>query len=437
MVKGFYSNVAHILKGTKVTKVRNKNMIFTGKALNEYLGFVEEDESLYNEKLAMGEEVHPWLASYLAIPGTVPEWLQAGAKIHRRTFNFEARAWLTFVCSRLDPTTHDQTIPLVRAILVASIMARYLINVGNVMSRVIFAVGVEYDRNYPFPSTFTMYFRDLKVEKRPFDIKVKPVAPFSWYSLKGSDNPKDKNYKPPASAPTGQSEEPVAVKPSTEPTSTVADMPSGPSTTTGPSTSAGPEIPSSRAHPITAHQLSQTLLSLNNWMSVASSKLSTFTYTIAAQSAPQPAQLPQSIEDTLNKILENQEKIISTQGAMAKAVDSHGKALKEIAREHKKLRKTRASKKSVKELRADVDKLMADQMPLDLLFGDPAPVAAPVVEPQQEQTQRLPRKKRKLPSADEAIIRLAYPQEVSSSQPQVSLDIQPVQVQAPVPAAEQ
>lgn len=71
------------------------------------------------------------------------------------------------------------------------------------MSRVIYAVGFEHDQNYPFPSTLTMYSRDQEVENRPFDIKVKPVAPFSWYSLKGSDNPKEKNYKPPASAPTG------------------------------------------------------------------------------------------------------------------------------------------------------------------------------------------------------------------------------------------
>lgn len=203
MVKEFYSNVAHILKGTKVTKVRNKNVVFTGKAINEYLGFNDEDESLYNEKLAMDEEVRPWLASYLAILGTVPEWLQAGTKILQRTFNFEARGWLTFVCSWLDPITHDQTIPLARVVLVASIMARYPINMGNVMSRVISAVGVEHDQNYPFPSTLTIYFRDLEVEKRPFDAKVKPVAPFSWYSLKGSDNPKDKNYKLPVSAPTG------------------------------------------------------------------------------------------------------------------------------------------------------------------------------------------------------------------------------------------
>lgn len=66
---------------------------------------------------------------------------------------------------------------------------------------------------------------------------------------------------------------------------------------------------------------------------------------------------------------------------MAKAVDSHGKALKELAREHKKLHKTRASKEFVKALREDVDKLKADQLPLDLLFEDPAPAAALVAEP--------------------------------------------------------
>nr|XP_016443779.1 PREDICTED: serine/threonine-protein kinase PkaA-like [Nicotiana tabacum] len=158
-------------------------------------------------------------------------------------------------------------------------------------------------------------------------------------SLKGSDNPKDKNYKPPVSAPTDQSEEPVAVEPSTKPASTVDDMPPGPSTTAGPSTSAGPGIPSS-------------------W-------------------------------------------------------------------------------ESVKEIRAYVDRLKADQLPLDLLLEDPAPAAVPAAEPLQEQTQRLPKKKRKLPSADEVIIQLADPPEASSSQPQDVPEIQPVQVQAPVPAAEQ
>ncbi|XP_070017978.1 uncharacterized protein [Nicotiana sylvestris] len=242
----------------------------------------------------------------------------------------------------------------------------------------------------------------------------------------------------------GQSEEPVAVEssvePSTEPSTmlaatTIDDLPPGPSSSTGPSTSAGPGVPSSRTHPFTAHQVSRTLASLNNWMSAATSKLSTLSAIVEAHSAPYTAQIPQSIEDTLKKLLDNQEKIMRTQDALTKAVDSHGKALTELAKEHKKMRKSKASKESVKVLRTDVDKLLADQMPLDLLFGDPAPVAAPVPQTQHEQEQapKPPRKKRKLPSSVGAVIELAEPQETPSSDAPI---IQSVQEQAPVPAAE-
>lgn len=111
MVKEFYSNVHHIVLDSKVTKVRDKIVVFDGKSLNEFLGFGEEDESQYLEKLAMKEEVRPWLAEHLAAPGTVPVWLKAQEKIFRNTLNFEAKGWLTFVCSRLDPSTHDHSAP--------------------------------------------------------------------------------------------------------------------------------------------------------------------------------------------------------------------------------------------------------------------------------------------------------------------------------------
>nr|XP_016457448.1 PREDICTED: probable LRR receptor-like serine/threonine-protein kinase At3g47570 [Nicotiana tabacum] len=81
-----------------------------------------------------------------------------------------------------------------------------------------------------------------------------------------------------------------------EPTSIPKDTPPGPSTSTatptGPSASAGRKIPSSRAHPITAHRLSLALLSINIWMHTALSKLSTLTTVVEAQSAPPPAQDP-------------------------------------------------------------------------------------------------------------------------------------------------
>lgn len=109
-------------------------------------------------------------------------------------------------------------------------------------------MGFDSDRNYPFPNTLTMYFQDLKVKKKSYDVKVRLVAPFSWFSIQGPENPKDKKYKPLTSTPTGQSEEPVAVESSVEPSTklpsvpafTVSDdLPLRPSSSAGPCTSAG------------------------------------------------------------------------------------------------------------------------------------------------------------------------------------------------------
>ncbi|XP_070025777.1 uncharacterized protein [Nicotiana sylvestris] len=227
--------------------VPDKEGGFDGKTINEYLGFNEQDETLYFEKVVMDEASRMWLASYLAIPDTTPEWLTAGVPILRNTLNFEAKGWETFVCSRLDPTTHENTLSVSRAILVVAIMAGLSINVGNVMSRVITRVVNEGDRSYPFPNFLIMYLEDQEVEKRKFDVKVKRKMPFSWYSLKGLDNPKAKGSKGKATTSIGQYEEPVVVvTPSLSPTAM-------PDPASGPSTSLPPDIPSSSAYPLTAH----------------------------------------------------------------------------------------------------------------------------------------------------------------------------------------
>nr|XP_016493968.1 PREDICTED: uncharacterized protein LOC107813241 [Nicotiana tabacum] len=218
MVKEFYSNVHHIVRDSKATKVRDKTVVFDGKSLNEFLGFEEEDESQYLEKLAMKEEVRPWLNEHLAAP--------------------------------------------------ASIMEGFPLNVGNIMSRVISTVGQETQTNYPFPNTFSLYFKELKVKKKKYDVKVPSVAPYSWYSQLGPENPKrgKKNVASTSTAP-GQSEEPAIIEQPSEPSTIPATdeaLPPCPSSATGPSIAADPVVPSSKTHRFTANQLTHSLASLNN-----------------------------------------------------------------------------------------------------------------------------------------------------------------------------
>ncbi|XP_070022404.1 uncharacterized protein [Nicotiana sylvestris] len=103
-----------------------------------------------------------------------------------------------------------------------------------------------------------MYSEDQEVEKRKFDIKVKPKMPFSWYSLKVEDNPKAKESKVKATTSTGQSKEPVEVVTSSQPPTAI------PEPTSRPSISTPPNIPASSAYPLTAYRLNQTL-STEQW----------------------------------------------------------------------------------------------------------------------------------------------------------------------------
>lgn len=52
---------------------------FDGQTINEYLGFPEEDETLYLKKVALGEDARLWLAKHLAIPGTHPSMVDNGS----------------------------------------------------------------------------------------------------------------------------------------------------------------------------------------------------------------------------------------------------------------------------------------------------------------------------------------------------------------------
>lgn len=56
LVRELYANVAHIKKGTKVTKVRNLKVRFDKATLNTYLGFEDVKPKEYLEKYAMGDK---------------------------------------------------------------------------------------------------------------------------------------------------------------------------------------------------------------------------------------------------------------------------------------------------------------------------------------------------------------------------------------------
>ena len=91
LVREFYANVAHIKKGTKVTKVRNLKVRFDQLTLNSYLGFEDVEPVQYLEKLAMGHAARPWLAELLAAPGAPQPWITTGVPIQWNTLNLKAK----------------------------------------------------------------------------------------------------------------------------------------------------------------------------------------------------------------------------------------------------------------------------------------------------------------------------------------------------------
>ncbi|XP_070047739.1 uncharacterized protein [Nicotiana tomentosiformis] len=204
-----------------------------------------------------------------------------------------------------------------------------------------------------------------------YDTKVRSKKPFTWYSLMGANNPK-KKVQPPTTA--SQSDEPATVAaevvdvPSTsvEPSFSAAAMP--PLLSTAPTavpstapTSALKPVPMPTV-PLSALQFSQKLASLNNWMQTATTKLSDLSNVVAAQSSVQAPQFPPTVEETLKKLLENQNTIMAT-------LVQHGSLIEELGKEVKKMRISQASKKSVDKLQKEVHRIATvGDLPFDMLL---------------------------------------------------------------------
>ncbi|XP_070040290.1 uncharacterized protein [Nicotiana tomentosiformis] len=214
------------------------------------------------------------------------------------------------------------------------------------------------EKSYPYPNTLTYYFNDAKVEPRPYDTKVKAKKPFSWYHLQGADNPKLKGK---VTTTVGQSDEPSVVG---------SKAAAEPSTAHMPSIAAGPSIRTAEMPP---PSFSRTLVA------IATSKLFDISSTVAAQfSTPTTPQVPQSVEETLKKILDNQKTIMDT-------LVAHGSAIEELTKQVMKMRKSQASKKAVEILIKEVTKIeAASDLPFDLLMETdplvPSDPAAPSAE---------------------------------------------------------
>nr|XP_009615097.1 uncharacterized protein LOC104107887 [Nicotiana tomentosiformis]XP_033514991.1 uncharacterized protein LOC104107887 [Nicotiana tomentosiformis]XP_033514992.1 uncharacterized protein LOC104107887 [Nicotiana tomentosiformis]XP_033514993.1 uncharacterized protein LOC104107887 [Nicotiana tomentosiformis] len=409
LVKEFYANVAPIKKGTHVTKVRNKKIQFDGKTLNTYAGFDDVDVALYIQKLALDKAARPWVAEVIAIPGTTPAWLTPGVSIARNTLSFEAKGWCTFVCSRLDPCHHDSNIPLSREILIASIIAGYLINVGNLMAQNISKETGKEERSYPYPNFITLYLENQGVEGRHFDTKVKPKRPLSWYNLQGADNPKSKGK---ATTSTSQSAEPRVVATGSEPSTAESSLAAMPPPSSGTSVTTPLFVPLSFAYPLTSLRVSQTLSSVNIWLQEAISKLSVLSSAVAAQAAPAQLQVPPSVEDSLKELLDNQKKLLDNQKKILETLDTHGKVIKELGKQVKKMKKTQASKESVELLKKEVEKFTSTgDIPLDLLMEETAP-AAQKAQASEQEADREPVRGFVVPQSEDLKIQLEVPEGV-------------------------
>lgn len=281
------------------------------------------------------------------------------------------------MCSRLDPCQIENNLVVPHAVLVAFIMAVYPINVGALMSAIIFLVVQQTNMTYPYSSTITKNLIYEKVETKPIDTKVKPKKPFQWYSLQDLTNP-TKSALP--STPTGQPDEPTVVVsntneiPSTldKPSTGAVAMPLPPSL--APSTS--PSIPlrivptlvlrlvPMPIGPLSALRVSHKLENVNNWLQEATSKLSEIFSTVAGQSSTQALQHSTELDEKLCKILDNQKVIMGT-------LVHHGLVIEGLTKQVKKMWKCQSGKTFVDKLRVEVARLATAGDLLSDMFLDP------------------------------------------------------------------
>ncbi|KAJ8548939.1 hypothetical protein K7X08_030905 [Anisodus acutangulus] len=143
----------------------------------------------YDDCVKLCKAARPWLAATLA-HGKSRSWAIKGP-IKHQDFSYEAKAWLSFICSRLILSGNEQKIHIQRAILVASLMERFPIDVGRTIVMEILPREVsQKDTSYLFPITLTRLMMDNHVPKlSKFDKLTTPKKVIDIFRSQDDDNP--------------------------------------------------------------------------------------------------------------------------------------------------------------------------------------------------------------------------------------------------------
>ncbi|KAH0761447.1 hypothetical protein KY290_017520 [Solanum tuberosum] len=125
-----------ILPGHSTTiVVRNVVVLIDPKAFNELLDLPNVDQAAYVKKLKVSKsKIREWVAYVLGKEEEVPNWKLNNSTIKKRTFSQLAKNWVSFILGRLQPCKNDDEIPLHRGLVTASIIKKWPINVGQVMT---------------------------------------------------------------------------------------------------------------------------------------------------------------------------------------------------------------------------------------------------------------------------------------------------------------
>lgn len=99
------------------------------------------------------EDERGWVASVIA-QGTL-SWIESVNKIQKKDLTAGGQYWLSFVCTHLQPSKNETDISIEKAILIASIMSGFKVDVGKIIFHEIGIHANQEQTSLPFPCLIT------------------------------------------------------------------------------------------------------------------------------------------------------------------------------------------------------------------------------------------------------------------------------------------